>query len=244
MSHDPSPGISQGGPFSPRVESACRHWEGRRQAVAARSELPPRNAPAFTITLAREAGTQGSLVAGEVGRLLGWHVYDHELLEQIALDMGLRTALLESVDERHQGWLRESVEADLAALASGNRAPWASESAYVHHLIRTIRALGAHGECVIVGRGAAFILPPETTLRVRLVGPLKERVAALGRRLGVSEREAAAKLRTLDRERNDFVHDHWAKDPADASHYDLVLGTNRLSVHKLAELIVETLRRL
>ena len=44
----------------------------------------------------------GTCIAREVGNGVGWHVYDHELLERIAQDMGLRTVLLESVDEREK----------------------------------------------------------------------------------------------------------------------------------------------
>ena len=42
-------------------------------------------------------------------------------------------------------------------------------SGYVHRLIQTLLSLAAKGECVILGRGAAQALPPQTTLRVRLV---------------------------------------------------------------------------
>ena len=36
------------------------------------------------------------------GRRLQWPVYDHALLEQIAKDLGVRTNLVESVDERRK----------------------------------------------------------------------------------------------------------------------------------------------
>lgn len=119
----------------------------------------------------------------------------------------LRCALLESVDERQQSWLLESVEAFLSTPFQSEWMPLVSESSYFRHLVETVRALGMHGECVIVGRGAAFILPSETTLRVRLVAPVRERIAALSRIDGITEREAAQRVRTIDRERNDFIRD-------------------------------------
>jgi hypothetical protein len=51
----------------------------------------------------------------------------------------------------------------------------AEAAAYVHHLSQAILSLGAHGRCVIIGRGAAQILPAQTTLRVRLIGPRERR---------------------------------------------------------------------
>jgi cytidylate kinase len=219
------------------------HWESRRKAADAqrRASLPP--GELFTIALAREAGTQGTLIAREVGNRLGWQVYDHELLERIAVDMGLRTALLESLDERRQSWLLETAKAFLSAPTKGE---WGAvtESAYVHHLIKVILALGVYGECVIVGRGASFILPAKTTLRVRLIGPVRDRVATWSHNLGVSEREAAQQVRTIDRERADFVQDHFFKDPADPRNYDLLLNVARFSVARSAEVIAEALHRL
>jgi hypothetical protein len=179
-----------------------------------------------------------------VASRLGWHVYDHELLERIAEDMGVRTTLLESVDERQQGWLLETVEAFLSAPAESEWTPLVSEGAYVRHLVETVLALGAHGECVIVGRGAAFILPAETTLRVRLVAAPKERARVLAEQFGLPGPEAARRLRAIDRERSDFVRDHFLKDPDDPRNYDLVLNTSRFSAAEGAELIVAALPRL
>src|SRR5262249_43319546 len=100
------------------------------------------------------------------------------------------------------------------------------------------------GNCVIVGRGAPHLLPPETTLRVRLVGDLPDRIAALGKDLGVSPEEAARQAEKLDRERDAFVRRHFHKDPAGPQHYDLLLNSSRFSVAECAELIIEALRRL
>jgi cytidylate kinase len=123
-------------------------------------------------------------------------------------------------------------------------ADFATESGFAEHLVKTVLALGTHGECVIVGRGAAFILPPATTLRVRLVGSVQERVAAWGQMLGISEQEAAEQIRTLDRRRTEFLQDHFRKTPNDPCNFDLVLNAPRLSAVQLAELIAEALRRL
>src|SRR5437868_9081240 len=89
------------------LELAERQWESRRQGKVAKK--------GFTIALAREAGTPGTSVAGEVGTRLSWPVYDHQLLERIAQEMGLRTQLLESVDERRRSWLLETVEGFISA---------------------------------------------------------------------------------------------------------------------------------
>ena len=45
-------------------------------------------------------------------------------------------------------------------------------------------------------------------------------------------------------ERNDFVRDHFLRDPTDPSHYDLILNSARLPVATQADLIIETLHKL
>src|SRR5690242_4965065 len=89
---------------------AQRHWRERSKEIVAKGGTTT-SAFAFTIALQREAGVPGTSIAREIGRRLKWQVYDHELLERIAQEMGLRVSLLESIDEKRQSWLRESLEA-------------------------------------------------------------------------------------------------------------------------------------
>jgi len=215
------------------VEKAQEHWGSAGHGPATSSGKVPRP---LTVALTREAGTPGTSVAQAVGQRLNWPVYDHELLERIAREMGLRTELLESVDERHKSWLLESVEAF-------GTAPVVSQSAYVKHLVQTILSLGTHGRCVIVGRGSAHLLPAEKTLRVRLIAALPDRVAFVGRRLGVSPEEAARWGGQKDRDRTRVVRDHFQKDPDDPHLYDLLLNSSRWSIDECAELIVEAVKR-
>jgi cytidylate kinase len=214
---------------------AQQHWQERRGAAAGGQDAS--TASGFTIALSRESGTSGSLVAHELGARLGWPVYHHELLEHIAQEMGLRVNLLHSIDEKRQSWLRESLEAFCSV-------PSVSESAYVSHLIETILSLGAHGHGVIVGRGAAHILPAQTTLRVRLVAPLEDRITAVSHRLGISRSEAARQIDATDRERNSFIKAHFLKDPTAPQQYDLLLNSWRWSTDEVVDTIVQSLRRL
>jgi cytidylate kinase len=219
---------------------AQEHWSERRRAVdaAARADEAAPPTP-FTIAISREAGTPATSVANEVGRRLGWLVYDQELLERIAQEMGLRTRLLESVDERHVGWIRETMREMMNAVAG---APSVSEDRYATRLIETILSLGMHGECVIVGRGASFILPSTSTLRVKLVAPLATRVKAVSEAARLGEREALAHIQETDRERDRFIRGHFHGDASDPHNYDLVLNSAHLSVADCSDIIIAALK--
>jgi cytidylate kinase len=211
---------------------AMSHWEGQRQAAG------PGGAPAgLTIAISREVGARGTSVGRAVGERLGWPVYDHELLELIAREQNLRVSLLESVDERRTSWIEECMEAfaEIPAVSGG---------AYARYLTETMLSLAAHGACVIVGRGAAQVLPAASTLRVRQVAPLEDRVAWMSREQGLPPDEAARRVAEVDRDRVGFIRTYFRKDPTDPAGYDLLLNSSRLSVAGCAELIVAALHRL
>src|SRR5205807_847591 len=108
---------------------------------------------AATIAISRQEGANGSEIATALGQRLGWTVYDRALLDLLAQDMGLQKNLLESIDERGVNWLMGYFE-------GFSSRPGVSDGSYVYALSKLLLSLAAHGECVIVGRGAALFLPP------------------------------------------------------------------------------------
>jgi Cytidylate kinase-like family len=221
------------------LQKVYAHWEQRSKARAVLFEEPRFHG--YTIALARQTATQSSLVAQEVGRRLNWPVYDHELLERIARDMGLRADLIENMDERVVNHLRQFTKEFMAGFASG---PIADETSYVRHLTEALVTLGMLGECVIVGRGAAQVLPSDSTLRVRLVAPHATRIANLRRHSHLSHADAEQRIDSIDRERRAFVKEYFHKDPADPANFDLVLNVARFSPAQCADLIIAALARL
>ncbi|MES1213771.1 MAG: cytidylate kinase-like family protein [Singulisphaera sp.] len=191
--------------------------------------------PQFTIAISREAGVDAAAVASAVGTTVGWKVWDQELVAAVAACMHTRPSELAPVDETHISWLQESIEALLDMHA-------VSQTAYVRHLIKTLETLGRDGSCIIVGRGAAHILPAETTLRVRLVAPLEDRVTAQMRATGATNRQETLRaVERMDRARTRFITDYFHRDPNDPANYDLVLNMSRLAIDDCATQIVDAL---
>jgi cytidylate kinase len=189
----------------------------------------------LTIALSRQAGTGGGAIAHAVGARLGWPVYDHELLERIAEESGLDAHLLQRLDERDVSWVEEA-----ARIFFAPRGHVAAN--YLRGLRRLVDSLSRSGHCVIVGHGACQVLPRETTLTVRLIGPRKMSIAWVQKTLGLSEAEAERWIDRTERERLRFVERHFNANEADPFGYDLVLNRERLSMDGCTELIVQALR--
>ena len=189
----------------------------------------------ISIAVSREAGALGHTVAAEVGHRLGWPVYDREILDKIGEDMRRPSQHLQALDERPGSWLEEF----LAGLTSRHSV---SPDRYLKYLVGAVRGLGEIGRCVIVGRGANFILPAETTLRVRLVASAEDRARVIAQRLSLTPREVAAWMEKAERERGEFVRRAFRQDVAEPRHYDLVLNMSRLSVDEAADVIIRVLQ--
>jgi cytidylate kinase len=191
--------------------------------------------PPFSIAISRQAGALGKTVATEIARRLGWPVYDKEILDKVAEQMRKPTFRVEGIDERPVNWLED-------CLRAFSLAEHVNPSAYHKHLVGVVRGLGLIGRCVIVGRGATCILPPETTLRVRLVAELPDRQKVMARLHKLSPAEAARLVDKTDKERTNFVRSHFRTDATAAEQYDLVLNTSRMSPEECAQTVIGVLR--
>ena len=222
--------------LSAAAERAMRRWELRRQFERQQADRSAgRETPALCVTISREAGARGSTVARLVGQKLGWTVYDQELLEYIAHEMHLRAGVLESLDEKAFRWAHDW----LAALLEDQ---WQDQDAYIVHLTKVVLAIGMHGEAIVVGRGAACILPRDRSLNVRVIAKDADRIAFLSQTERLTPQEAERYMRETDAQRKKFVRDYFHRDNEDLHEYDLILDSSALGEECCADLIVAAMR--
>lgn len=192
----------------------------------------------ITIAFSREAGIDAGAYARAIGKQLGWPVWDHELLELVALRSKSKVSELETLDERHISWIQESMEAFLLLHT-------VNQHTFVRYLCEVMQDLAEMGNCLIVGRGAPHILPQRSTLKVRLVAPRELRVANFRKQMGIADAALASReLDKIDRERVRFVTEHFHKDPLDPACYDVVLNISHFSQEDCARLVLDFLHTL
>ncbi len=183
-----------------------------------------------TVCLSRETGAGGSTVGRLLGTRLGWKVYDHELIEAIAHGMEIAVEDARTYDEQAPGLIQDW----LLPLREEHYAP---QEAYLDHLAKLVQTIGRAGRSIIVGRGAAWLLPRSETLSVRLVAPLSVRARRVAERMGLSYRTARRVARDLDHRHERFIRTLHRSDPSDPHAYDLVLDTDSLGLTIAVEVI-------
>lgn len=212
--------------------TAPRHGDqGDRQRLPSKPLLPL----SLTIAISRETGARGGSIGKRVGRKLGWQVYNQEMMENMA----------------QHGLLEHDLTSDLPAAA----ARWAAErwQAVVRDfnlnaqptlvaLAQIILNLGAQGEVILVGRGAGCILPAESTLNVRIIAPLEDRIAYMSQWLRLTPEEAAQQVEVRDRRRNAFVATYFRGHPNEPHPFDITLNSKLLGEEACAEIIAMAAR--
>src|SRR5579862_5206580 len=165
------------------------------------------------ITVEREYGAGGSLVAAELARRKGWELLDQQLTCEIA-----RHA---EVDERAVARREEKCDPLLHRLAkvfwrgSYERSlPISDDKIFdadelVHHAQRVIQRKAEEGSCVIVGRGAPYILRARPdAFHVFVYGSREKKIRRL-LSLKMKEKDAIEMVDTIDRERAAFVRKYF-----------------------------------
>ena len=188
---------------------------------------------AASVAISREVGARGGEVARRLGILTGWPVYDAELLGYSAQEPTEYDNLLSELPPEARPWIDQRM--DLL-----RRHGVLSNDPSFERVSRLILALGAKGEAIFLGRGAGFILPPETTLHVRMVAPLAERISYMSQWLRLSRADAEAQLHILEAKRTEFLGQCYPMRE-DAIIYDMVLNSSALGEELCTELIVRAL---
>lgn len=189
----------------------------------------------LSVAISREAGARGATIARKVGELVGWQVFDQESLDYLVQDDTARQQLQAEVPTSARSW----ADAYFSRIQLNQKLASYPDTAA---MIRILLAIAARGDAVIVGRGAGFLLPAESTVHVRVIAPFERRVAFFGQSMRLSREEAATEVRVRDERRAEFLKRTLNRDPADPTGYDVVVNADRLGLEGSAQLIAWAIR--
>jgi cytidylate kinase len=205
------------------IEEQVRRWEILRKEKKEVKPLP-------VVTLSREPGSGGNLVAQAIADCLGLELFHQDLITAMAENADASTRVIRSLDERSLSAIEDWVEA-----AISERHLWPDEFSRV--LMKVIGAVGRHGHAVIIGRGANFVLPPENRFRVRIIAPLDLRIKRVAEAHGISKKEAQRRVARTESDRRAFIRKYYYSDIEDPINYDMVLNTGTLSIEAAAKAV-------
>ena len=199
------------------------------------------------ITISRQYGSGGGEVATQLSQRLGWQLIDHEIVAQVARSLGVTEEEADVHDERVEGFIARALNA-LQAAAPLVPAPFTppeqAEAAYNEALRNVVETAANTGRVVIVGRtGQALLAGRRDVLHVRIVAPLKQRIAYVARREGLDEAAAQSRIQSKDRDRSRYLQARFGRSVDDPLLYDLMINTAILDLESAVDLISLALER-
>ena len=169
-----------------------------------------------TITVEREYGSGGALIARRLAEHLGWKLWDEELTAEIARIAKVDHKAARLCDERMDPLIYRLFR--VFARGSYERAlPVEGVSRFdadqmVAMLQEVIEDVASRGNCVIVGRGAPYILRNNAdAFHVFIYAPRDEKIRRI-KTLGKTEKEAAQLVAEVDAERASFIRHYFGAE--------------------------------
>lgn len=186
------------------------------------------------ITVSRDLGSWGSLIASELAAELSWKIYDKEVVDHIASHNNVLESMVNRLDERTQNRIYEGIERVFTAFQSTGF----SNDVYHVSLIQALYALAGQGECILLGHGGAFALQENNGLHIRITASVPVRVRRMSQRLGVPLKQAQEIVQRTDRERADFIKRHFGMDAQRDTFFHAVFNTDKCSMdHVIAAIL-------
>jgi len=212
------------------VEHQLKRWEVEHRASY------PRPGGAPCIALSRQPGSGGEAIGRKVAEWLDYGFFGIEIVDQIAREQHIQRDLVAGLDEHVRDAIHRYVIDSFRTRAF-------TESDYLRAVVKAITTLGQRGMAVVLGRGAAYILPPDRALRVLVVAPRSIRVERFANEHGVPIQEAADRVEQEDGLRRDFLRVQFGVEPDDPTLYDLLINSEHFDCESAARVVIEALRR-
>lgn len=189
------------------------------------------------ISISRQYGSGGNIIAQRLSEELGIPYYDKELIEKVAEQTGLAEHYIQQVESRPTG----SFLFDLYSL---NQTMPLADQVFIAQC-KVIKEVAGKGSCVFLGRCADYVLDDNPNcLRVFISAPMEERIKRAREEYRVEAVHMENHVNRQDRYRASYYNHFSGKKWGDMNHYDLCVNTrigleNSVSAIKSAALALD-----
>jgi cytidylate kinase len=211
------------------------------------------------ITISREVGSGGDQIARRLCELLGYRHFDKTLMAQVAREQGVSDTEVVDFSEdnyRVRGFIdallrrstRVATATTVGTTTRGEKTRLVQdvdEEMAASFVRSTIRALRAHGQVVVVGRGGQAILRDAAdALHVRIIARLEDRIHEVTQAEGLTREAALTVIGERDRATAQYLRRFHGIDWADPSLYHLTVNTSLVGREAATDLLVTAARRM
>lgn len=186
------------------------------------------------ITIAREHGSNGHLIAKELAAALGYTCYDKEIVDHAAEDSGFSPEILRNYDEK-----KVSAYVVPAPHYMGMGEGFRLNMQIATAQFDTIRKLADKGDAVFVGRCADYVLRNrKDILRVFIMADKDFRIRTLMRRKDIKYDQAKRLMREVDKDRSSYYKYYTDQIWGEPENYELCVNSRAVGVKGAVDVIM------
>ena len=185
------------------------------------------------ITIGRQHGSNGHLVAQALADQLKIPCYSKEIVDHTARDSNLSPEVVRSYDEKRVSPF-VSPGMQFLGMDEGFRLNMQIASAQFD----TIRRMASEGDAVFVGRCADYVLRNrEDLVRVFVTADYDYRVKTMMARKDLTEEQAKKLIKTVDKDRGSYYRYYTDQTWGDINCYDLCINVAKVGIEGAVQTI-------
>lgn len=194
------------------------------------------------ITISRQFGAGGKTVGSMVAKRLGYHLYDEEIIQEVARKANVSKHWVESVENeagsKLHRFLSGIISRNFVERILATEGGYIDEEIYVDLLYKVITRVADEGNAVIIGRGGQYILEDfENTYHILLIAEKSDRVKFMEDNYDLSSNKAAKVVTVSEKKRANLFRKFGKEGYDQHVHYNMVINTSELPINKAADLI-------
>lgn len=198
------------------------------------------------ITISRQFGSGGRIIAKELAHLLDIPFYDNELITLAAKESGMSPEVLKGADERVTSSLLYGLALGYFPPGFGFSTPEPGGMTITDNLFMIqagiIRKKAELGPCVIVGRCANYVLKDnKNRISFFIYADMESRVKRAINEYGMKAEKIEDEIRKHDKKRGNYYNYYTNRKWDDFRNYDLLIDSSKLGIDKSVQLIINFL---
>ena len=190
----------------------------------------------YVVTISRQFGSMGRMIAQQLSRELGVNFYDRDIVEETASRMGLPVSVISNTEENSKSiYFKQQYPLGMGI------ASMRDEIFLIQKNI--IRDLAQKESCIIVGRCAdSILMDMENHLNVYIYAPMDARLRNAVELAKLDERTAKKMIREIDRSR-ELYHRRYCPEYVDSStNKDIMIDSSRFGAEGTVKILAGLVR--
>ena len=188
------------------------------------------------ISVGREFGSGGHVIAEELAKRFGIDMYDNDLLRHIALEKNGNLEAITKFDEAPKSKLFSRT------VRGFNNSP---EDIISEMQFNFMKEKAENGKSfVIVGRCAETVLKGHPALvSIFILGDESKKLERISEKYGLSDKEAKLLMKTTDKKRKSYHNYHSDLHWGDSRLYEISINSSRLGISGTVDILEDYIKR-